>query len=428
MPDRQHKTDILVIADDFTGANDAGVGLTRYGARVNVLFNGGFPGNTDGADAWAISTDSRALPAALAAERVARAACRWRAIAPDGWLYKKIDSTLRGNLGSEIEAALTAGRAPLAVIAAASPSMGRVIRNGDCHVNGIPLIDTEFASDPKTPVGTSSIADRIKQQSDLPLAGLDLAAVRGDRLAARLAELAQQGCRMVVLDSETDADLQTIIAALAQLPFRPLLAGSAGLIDALAQSLSYQPVRPLLAVIGSMSATAQRQIDHAVAHARVTLVDIDVLQAFAPDQAPFIHQWTGQITTVLGTGRHCVVRTCQDAAQRQHIEAFCQQHDVSRQRLGEEICRMLGRLTRRIISMQPVGGLYLSGGDVAVAVAGALGASGFQLRGQIAACVPYGRLLNSAAGTIPVMTKAGGFGDETTLSEVIRFIEEMLRD
>ncbi len=60
---------------------------------------------------------------------------------------------------------------------------------------------------------------------------------------------------------------------------------------------------------------------------------------------------------------------------------------------------------------------------MAIAVAQALGASGFQIQGQVAGCVPHGVLLNSELH-LPVMTKAGGFGDENTLAEAIRFIEE----
>lgn len=428
MPSGHQKAQIVVIADDFTGANDAGVGLTRYGARVNVLFGGEHMALDDRADAWVVSTDSRALPADRAAGKVGMAVGQLRALAPNGWLYKKIDSTLRGNLGAEIEAALLGARLPLAIIAAASPAMGRITRGGRCEVDGRWLIDTEFASDPKTPIATSSVAERIKQQSALPLAELDLAAVRAHSLALRLTALAEQGCRLVVLDSATDDDLRHIVAALPRLPFQPLLVGSAGLIEQLARSLSFGPVPPLLAIIGSMSDAARRQIDHAVANSSVRLVDIDVLRLFSADPARLIDQWADAVGAVLRAGRHCVVRTCQDAGQRRQIDAFCQQHAISRQRLGEDICRALGRLTRMLIGAQPIGGLYLTGGDVAIAVATSLEATGFHIRGQIAACVPYGRFLGGVAGKIPVMTKAGGFGAENTLSEVIRFIEEMSRD
>ncbi|WP_413733743.1 D-threonate kinase [Sodalis sp. RH21] len=433
MPPRLQQAEILVIADDFTGANDAGVGLTRRGARVNVLFlNSRLPAGGR-ADAWVISTDSRALPAAQAAERVGDAVRQWRAAAPAGWIYKKIDSTLRGNLGAEIEAALTAADAPLAIIAAATPAMGRVTRRGQCEIHGQLLTDTEFASDPKTPVATSSIAERIKQQSSLPLAQLDLAAVRGGGLALRLAALAEQGCRLAVLDAVADEDLRRIAAVLPQLPFKPLLVGSAGLIEQLARDFCFTPPPPLLAVIGSMSEVARRQIDHALGHTSAQRVDIDVLRVFGRDQTLFIDQCAAAVSAVLAQGRHCVISTCQDGGQRRRIEDFCRQNDVSRQQLGEGICLMLGRLTRRIIDRQTsdgktIGGLYLSGGDVAIAVASELGATGFAIGGQIASCAPYGRLLGGVAEKIPVMTKAGGFGSETTLSDIIRFIEEMPRD
>src|SRR5476649_2330543 len=286
MPDRQCKSDMLVIADDFTGANDAGVGLSRYGARVNVLF-GGKPLSVDPqVDAWVISTDSRMLPAEQAAARVTNVVEQWRALTSGGWIYKKIDSTLRGNLGAEIEAALIASRAPLAIIAAAAPSMGRCISHGDCYVHGVELIHTEFASDPQTPVNSSSVAMRIKAQSLLSLSLVELAGVRGGGLTDILTNLAQRGCRLVVLDSETPEDLQHIAAALTVLPFRPLLVGSAGLIDALAQRQTYRPLSPLLAIVGSMSEMTQRQITHALAHPQITLVDIDVPRIFAPTKPP----------------------------------------------------------------------------------------------------------------------------------------------
>ena len=64
---------------------------------------------------------------------------------------------------------------------------------------------------------------------------------------------------------------------------------------------------------------------------------------------------------------------------------------------------------------------------MAIAVAQALGASGFQIQGVVAGCVPHGVLLNSEFN-LPVMTKAGGFGDENTLVAAIRFIEETLSE
>lgn len=61
-------------------------------------------------------------------------------------------------------------------------------------------------------------------------------------------------------------------------------------------------------------------------------------------------------------------------------------------------------------------------------VAAALGATGFHIKGQLASCVPWGRFIDSIVGDIPVMTKAGGFGDEATLHHVLRFFEERVSE
>ena len=92
---------------------------------------------------------------------------------------------------------------------------------------------------------------------------------------------------------------------------------------------------------------------------------------------------------------------------------------------GEHICAWLADVTALVVALCPPGALYLSGGDVAIAVAHALGATGFQIRGRVAECVPYGHFLGGRWSR-PVMTKAGGFGTDTTLLHVVNFIEEKL--
>lgn len=415
MTQRSWKTPVLVIADDFTGANDAGSGLAQAGARVHVLFSSETPLDSAAADVWVISTDSRAVSAAEAEARTEAVVRQHQAFIARGWLFKKIDSTLRGNIGAEVRAALAASGKKRALIVPAVPRLGRVTRRGEVWVNGVPLTETEYASDPKTPV----ISARVLTQMGIAGVEIDLAALRSDRFAALLAE--QQGA--VVIDAESESDIALILAAAAQLEETPLLVGAAGLSDALGAQLAARHPAPVLAVIGSMSASAQQQIARLAAQRNIALVDIDIRQLFERPRWPNSAQWTDQALAALRNGRHTVIRTCQHADQRHEIDALCQQQQITRQQLGEAICQFLGELTLAISRAQRPAGLYLSGGDVAIAVAQALGASGFQIQGIVAGCVPHGVLLNSEF-TLPVMTKAGGFGDENTLVAAIRFIEE----
>ncbi len=413
------KTPVLVIADDFTGANDAGSGLARAGARVHVLFDSRTPHQADAADVLVINTDSRAVSAEEAAQRTTLALQQHHAMANDGWLFKKMDSTLRGNAGAEIAAALRASGKSLALVIPAVPKLGRTTRHGEVWINQQPLIDTEFASDPKTPVTSSNVLSCLQSQCDVPGENLDLATLRGGDLASLLAS--KQG--LLVVDAENDADIALVLAAAATLPQRPLLAGASGLGDALGQLLAARATRPVLAVVGSMSAIAQQQISRLASQRDIRIIDIDIRQLFAQPAWPLAAQWQQAMQQALRDGVHCVVRTMQQAEQRHEIEAMCQQQQISRQQLGERICQFLAQLVRDVCRVTLPAGLYLSGGDVAIAVAQALGASGFQIQGLVAGCVPHGVLLNSELH-LPVMTKAGGFGDENTLVEAIRFIEE----
>lgn len=367
---------VLVLADDFTGANDAGVSLAEAGMSVEVAFSAGQPST---ARALILNSDSRAMSAAAAADKVTgllRGAARF----VPHWQVKKIDSTLRGNLGGELEAMMAAHGCRLAVVAPAYPAAGRHTRDGRCYVHGVALDQTEFASDPKTPVSRAEISEIIAMQSRLPCLTLNAA-----QLPEALATAGEEK-RVLIVDAWEDSHLDQVIDAVAPHARETLLVGSAGL-----------------------------------SHSRVRKIEIDVEQAFS--RSP--KEEASRIAEVLREGHHCVVTTRPNNAARHGIEAQCREHGLTRAAYGEHICAWLADVTAQAVALCPPGALYLSGGDVAIAVAHALGATGFQIRGRVAQCVPYGHFLGGRWSR-PVMTKAGGFGTDTTLLNVVNFIEEKL--
>src|SRR5699024_1558114 len=145
------------------------------------------------ADIVVLNTESRAKEPDESAQCVKEAILTH----PASLIYKKIDSTLRGNIGAEIEAALTASGAKLAIVVPAIPAAGRVTRDGQCYVNHIPLLETEFARDPKTPISSSAISTIIAQQTSLPIYNLFLDTVRHKTLSAELLNLADKGVGIV---------------------------------------------------------------------------------------------------------------------------------------------------------------------------------------------------------------------------------------
>lgn len=172
-----------------------------------------------------------------------------------------------------------------------------------------------------------------------------------------------------------------------------LLVGSAGLCEALARRLRRSEQGPLMAVVGSMSEMAQRQVAALQVHSRVRVIEIDVEQTFSGSPK----EEASRIAGALREGQHCVVTTRPNHAARHGIEARCRERGLSRAAYGEHICALACRRHGAGGGAVFPGALYLSGGDVAIAVAHALGATGFQIRGRVAECVPYGHF-SAAAG------------------------------
>ena len=402
---------VVILADDFTGANDAGVSLAQVGMRVEVALEATYQSD---AQALIYNSDSRAMTATAAYEKVAALTESVLRLSSPAWLVKKIDSTLRGNPGAEVMAMQRITGAKAVIIAPAFPAAGRITREGKCLVNGVLLTDTEFASDPKTPITRAEVGALFSGHSQN---------ITPSQLPVALLSGSAQAPALLVVDAQTDADLDDIITHAMQASERPLLVGSAGLCDALSRRLAPQKQPVVLAVVGSMSEIAQKQVSVAAQHPRCEHIFVDINDVFQSSATDY----RTAIVAALNGGRHCLVHTCPDEQARHQVAALCERWGVSRAECGERICDYLGALTRDVLQHSTPDGLYLSGGDVAIAVARALGAKGFQIRGRAAGCVPWG-YFSGCDWQRPVMTKAGGFGDETTLRKVLHFIEEKSSD
>ena len=144
---------IGVIADDLTGAAELGAVGLRHGLRAEIVRSGEPSGR---ADLVCVDTDSRSCEPAVAAKRAAAAAKTLRS-AGAGWIYKKVDSVLRGQVTAEIEAVMQLLHVDRALLLPANPSLGRTIKDGEYFVQGKPIHKTEFARDPEYPRRSSQV-------------------------------------------------------------------------------------------------------------------------------------------------------------------------------------------------------------------------------------------------------------------------------
>ncbi|HEX6710186.1 MAG TPA: four-carbon acid sugar kinase family protein [Rubrobacter sp.] len=378
---------IAVIADDLTGAADTGVQLVRAGYRTAVFFR---PSEgPDDLDAVSFDTDSRAMPAGFAAKRVLEAAHVAREARV---VYKKLDSTLRGNVAAELAAALGAARRDLAVVAPAFPTAGRTTVGGTQLVNGVPVDETEMRKDPSTPVREANVPTLLSDafSSVGTLSAEDLAHPERVRRA-----LEDYEC--VVADAERDEDLEALVRAVPD-PALVLWAGSAGLALALGRvypgphageaDAPSTPVSPVLVVIGSLSGVAREQLRQLVAE-------------------------YGEVAVPVGTGGAGALESTVAAVREALAGRACAVVHSPEERSKDPVLGPLAEVAARLSEEELFGGLVLTGGDTAVRVARRLGASGIRLGGEVEAGVPVGTLIGP--GPYPVVTKAGGFGGPDTL-------------
>jgi D-threonate/D-erythronate kinase len=152
---------IAVIADDFTGAAElAGISL-RYGLKVELCTGDVVSTN---ADVLIVSTDSRSLSKTNALQKTEAALKSVLQFNPS-FIYKKIDSVLRGYVLDELKWQMQLMNQAKAFILPANPSLGRTISNGNYYVQGKPISETGFAADPEFPISNSSVKSILKDET-----------------------------------------------------------------------------------------------------------------------------------------------------------------------------------------------------------------------------------------------------------------------
>lgn len=144
---------IGVIADDLTGAAELGAVGLRHGLSAEIVRSGQPSGR---AELVCVDTDSRSCEPAAAAKRAANAAKMLQS-AGARWIYKKVDSVLRGQVTAEVEAVMKQLQMDRALLLPANPSLGRTIHDGQYFVQGKPIHKTEFARDPEYPRRSSQV-------------------------------------------------------------------------------------------------------------------------------------------------------------------------------------------------------------------------------------------------------------------------------
>lgn len=405
----------LILADDLTGAADCAIAFAKTGCETVVSWGAG--DNSFAVDVTSVDVDSRRFPAAAAAARhVAAQATRWCAGAR---LYKKIDSTLRGQPAAELAAQLAAiaaksgKRAPLAVVAPAFPGAGRLTIGGKVMVNGAPLESTPVWARDHTYETGALPAVLATSGLTCEVIGLDVVKAGASAVLARLRAADEAGLAAVVCDADCDADLRIVADASLELA-DAVWVGTGGLAVALAAAEQpAQPIHPrlpapdgaVLMVVGSLAESSRLQAKKLVDSHLVAHVPVMPQTLFAGPGTPAWDESVHALAERVMRGGPILLEI-----------ALVERPDLAR---GAEL---VTRLADMIVTVAPkIGALVATGGDTACAVLSRLGVTGIRLIDEVEPGVPLG--LTIGARAIPVVTKAGAFGDADTLRRCLARLE-----
>lgn len=410
-------TTLLMIADDFTGALDTGVKFAQRGASVSVVTNYeyDFAKMPSEVQVLVMDAETRHISAEEAYQRVYRIAKRARA-AGITHFYKKTDSALRGNIGSELTAVLDAvGNEENKVLhfIPALPGMGRTTKDGIHYIEGIPVEDSVFGKDPFEPVKCSYIPDMIHCQSNVDVQVIGNGAVLTH----------SENPMIAVYDARTDRELELIAKALNREKQLTILAGCAGMAQMLPELLQLtgnQLNRPefaprFLVACGSVNPITRSQLDYAERHGffRIRLTPEQKLNE------TYFHTDVGkgklrEIIQQCKTEPLCILDT-NDAPDGPDTLDYARKQGMEIEQVRMRISTTLGYLLKELVEAGVGSTLLITGGDSLL---------GFMSQVNVCEMTP---VCEMAPGTVlsrffiggeeyQVISKSGGFGEENLMS------------
>ena len=431
-------TRFAIIADDLSSATDCGAQAVRSGLSVVVPLGAySLPLQASHAQVISVDTDSRSLSADQAYARVKDAS---EQLLAQGWthFYKSVDSTLRGNLGAEIEAVLEVVQPDCAIVGPAFPKYGRTTVDGVQYLHGRPLHETEFGTDPTAPVKDAHIARRLAEGSRRKAGGLSLDQVRAGpaQIERAIRNLLAEGIELVVVDIAGQEDLQRLCLGLSKSDLRIVWVGSTGLAEfvPLAFGATSRPnsfehndpsdPRPALALVGSASETTRGQIDYAKIHNNLQVVCFDPAPLIQNEMTASRELEQAYLTLcariALGLDVALVVNASRDEiAATQELGARL---NLSPAQVAGRIVHGLAQAAHKLIHEGRISGVIATGGDTANALCNVLGAQALEILGEVEAGIPVMRVLGESP--LPLVTKAGGFGSPSAVADALTKVKQ----
>jgi len=409
----------LVIADDFTGALDTGIQFQAKGSLVRVADGGG-------EDLFAVADDIQMLivdaeTRHMTPEKAYQTVYRIVAAAVAAGvlcIYKKTDSGLRGNIGSELTAMCDAAGGRTVHFIPALPKMGRTTRDGIHYVNGVPVAQSVFGKDPFEPVCFSSVKEIIASQSEVKTLLAD------GEVPSELPD------GIVVYNAQSDEEMMRLASSLKQKNQLSFLAGCAGFAAMLPALLQLDradgclpPLSPkLLTVCGSINPVTVEQLDVAE-NAGIPRIRLGARQKLDPawlDSAAggeSVDRWFEIIRTAGSS-----ILDCTGTDDIKEMTQVTEELQLGLEEIRQRISLTMGGVLRRLLDRGLDGTILVTGGDTLLAFMKCICQNTLIPICELTPGVVLSQIQYKGK-SYGLLSKSGGFGGKTLLIDLKHMLE-----
>lgn len=422
---------IGVIADDLTGANATGVLLIKNGfTSATVVFGGEVP-TKGGFTALGIDTDSRYCSTSSSEARVLKAyeqLSTWGATV----IGKRIDSTVRGNIGVETDVLLNAiGETSVAVVVVSYPDSGRVVSGGYLLVDGVPVEATDVAKDPMNPITKSHVPTIMEEQSEHSVSHIGLGKVLKGKETIQL-ELMRQieaGHRIIVVDAVTNEEIDYIAEAMVSIEGTHFIPVDPGPLTAsYGRMKAHQNVQmnKFIVTVGSITPLTGRQLNYLIDKKAVqpVYVNTEALASITSSWDMEIDRATKEALIKLEEQEILLITTYSPGTEKLNLSEIAVREGTTEEILAKRITEGLARVTNSVVQQTeyPIDGTFSSGGDVTAALCAVSEAEAIGLQEEVLPRAAYGHFNGGTLDGIPVITKGGTVGDKYSIYKCVRFL------
>lgn len=427
---------IGIVADDLTGANDTALQFFIKGSNTEIIFDTDENiQNHPNIGTFALTTESRNIDAKEAAQKVWEGAKKLKDNLSVEYFYKKIDSTLRGNIAVETLAMLDAIGYDAAVIAPAFIREGRITIGGYQLLKGVPIERTDAARDSYAPIYDSYIPDILKKQvnesfyDSIATIQLNVVAKGAGPITTKLNELVSGGKKLIVIDAVSAIDLEQVALAISKSQFNILPVGSAGLANALGNVWlplnNSEPVQkiipklPKLILSGSKNSMTTAQINKLLLDDdinNVYSIDLklqDILSNDSDAMADRIIHNFGKDNIVIAH-----VSKIQDETQEEKGKERLIDEGITKEMLASMITDYLANIAQKVKKMSECI-LITIGGETSYKCTNAVNCEYLQVVDSILPAISL--CMDSNAGF--VVTKSGNMGSITALVDIVNYFK-----